>query len=334
MHKVYLPSGELFLCNEDDTLVQGALRQGVGLPYECNSGGCGTCKFILEEGKVEELNPDAAGLSDRDKRKGRKLACQCRPMSDLKIKVSPDPLYTPLHKPTIQQAKLVSIETLTHNIRAFKFKPDTPMDFLPGQYTLLTLPEGDVRAYSMANLADDQSGVEFFIKQVPGGHVTQALFDIRYDTDTDTDTEVSLDGPYGIAYCRTSPRDIICVAGGSGLAPMISIARAHVQAGIKRKLYFFFGGQRHEDILKLDQFRRLVGDSTGVIQYTAAVSDETSSGSADNGFVHQVMLERMGQQLSEYDIYCAGPPAMTTALESTLHTIGFPMGQLYYDRFF
>lgn len=330
MHKVYLPNGELFLCNGDDTLVQGALRQGVGFPYECNSGGCGTCKFMLEEGEVEELNPDAAGLSDRDKRKGRKLACQCRPLSDIKIKVSPDPIYTPLHKPAMQQAKLVSIETLTHNISAFKFRPDTPMDFVPGQYALLTLPEGNVRAYSMANLADDPSGIEFFIKQVPGGHVTQTLFDMH----PDTGTKVSIDGPYGIAYSRSSPRDIICVAGGSGLAPMISIARAHVQANNQRKLYFFFGGQRHEDIVELEQFRRLVGDSMGMIQYTAAVSDEAASGLADNGFVHQVMLERMGQALSEYDIYCAGPPAMTTALESTLHAIGFLMEQLYYDRFF
>ncbi|MCB1756078.1 MAG: 2Fe-2S iron-sulfur cluster binding domain-containing protein, partial [Gammaproteobacteria bacterium] len=87
MYKVTLESGESFAC-ADERILSSALRNRLGFPYECNSGSCGICKFTLLRGEVRDLYPDAPGLSERDRGKGRKLACQCKPVSDLNIKVA------------------------------------------------------------------------------------------------------------------------------------------------------------------------------------------------------------------------------------------------------
>lgn len=329
MSKVQIISGASFDVNEKDSIVRAALRAGIGFPYECNSGSCGTCKFTLIDGSVEDLYPDSPGLSDRDRRKGRKLACQCMPLTDLNIKVVEADDYIPKFKPKRQIAKLVDVKPITHNILAFTFSVEVPSSFLAGQYALLEIPGVGERAYSMSNLENPERLLEFFIKRVPGGKVTEFLF----DQDNTVPIKLSLDGPYGIAHVRDGNRDRICIAGGSGLAPMISIARHHIIEDSKETLIFIFGGQKKEDILTEEEFRLLVGDDKGVIEYIACVSDDEPGINQSKGYLHEVLIDEVGDELDSFDIYCAGPPAMTNALEMLLNSVSFPASQLYFDRF-
>lgn len=238
--------GTSFAQADGDTILRAALRAGLGLSYECNSGGCGGCKFDLLEGEIEELWPDAPGLSDRDRRRGRHLACQCRAKGPLRIKAASAAEYRPSIRPQRGRAVLSAIQDITHDIREFRFRAAGKAEFLPGQFAMLDLPGlASSRAYSMSNTPNDQGEWHFQIRAVPGGQGSQILFQMPIGC------EVGLDGPYGLAYLRPdNRRPLVCVAGGSGLAPMVSIARGAAQGGLlaDRDLYFFYGARTPQDI--------------------------------------------------------------------------------------
>lgn len=327
--------GSRFEQPEGDTIIRAALRAGVGLSYECNSGGCGGCKFELLQGEIETLWPDAPGLSERDRKRGRHLACQCRALGPVTIKASTAPEYVPKIIPRRQKARLIGTRDITHDIREFRFLADQDSTFLPGQYAMLDLPGvGSSRAYSLANTENPGREWHFQVRRVPHGKGTHTLFD-----KLDGGGEIGLDGPYGVAYLRTdSPRDLVCVAGGSGLAPMVSIARGAAEAGMlkDRKLYFFYGARTPRDVCGEDMLRELQGFGDR-IRYFPVVSlpGEDGAWRGETGFVHDFVQRALPSALASYEFYFAGPPPMTQALQEMLmvgHSV--PFEQIHFDRFF
>lgn len=319
-----------------DTVLRAALRAGLGLPYECNSGGCGSCKFELIEGQIECLWSEAPGLTERDRERGRHLACQCRAVGEVMIKVRLGEQYQPRVAPRRRVSRLVATEVVTHDLSEFRFATDEPANFLPGQFASLTLPAvGSPRAYSMSNLPNAAGNWDFQIKRVPAGRGTACLFDQLRVGDT-----VEIDGPYGLAWLREdSPRDIVCVAGGSGLAPMVSIARGAAAAGMlgSRKLHFFYGARTPRDICGED-FLRYLPNAASAIRFHGVVFAHVSgdvSWSGETGFVHEAVLRHLGHELPRHEFYFAGPPPMTQALQEALmvkHLV--PYQQIHFDRFF
>jgi toluene monooxygenase electron transfer component len=327
--------GSTFAQQGADTIIRAALRAGKGLTYECNSGGCGGCKFDLIEGEVDNLWPDAPGLTERDKRRGRLLACQCRARCDIVISAATADEYVPEIRPKRQAAKLVGTRDITHDIREFRFAASEDAHFLPGQYAMLDIPGvSSSRAYSLSNTTNAEREWHFQIRRNPNGSATPLLFDRLAVGDA-----IGLDGPYGVSHLRTdSPRDIVCVAGGSGLAPMVSIARGAVEAGMlgERKLYFFYGARTQADVCGEDMLRVLEGFGTA-IEYIPVVSSPQGEQpwSGATGFVHDQIPQSLPKALSEYEFYFAGPPPMSQALQELLminHKV--PFGQIHFDRFF
>jgi toluene monooxygenase electron transfer component len=210
-----------FECAEDDTILRAALRAGIGMPYSCNTGSCGNCRFELKDGAVEHLRADPPAWSERDLKRNRYLGCQAAPKGDCVVKFRTMDAFVPPHRPAIRTATLRAVTTVTRDISDFAFAIDGDPAFEPGQYALLHIPGVDGgRAYSMSNLGEDGTW-RFMIKDVPGGAATTWLFD------AEPGAEITIDGPYGTGYLRRDvPRDIVCLAGGSGLSPMVSIARA------------------------------------------------------------------------------------------------------------
>ncbi|HZV65928.1 MAG TPA: 2Fe-2S iron-sulfur cluster binding domain-containing protein, partial [Telluria sp.] len=234
--------GQQFACAADDTILRAALRAGIGLSYECNVGSCGSCKLELVAGEVVSNWPDAPALGERDLARKRVLGCQSRPTGDCTIKARAAPHYASACLPQRLRATLLATRELTHDMREFRFALPAATPFLPGQYALLYLPGVDgPRAYSMSDIAQGQASWDFIIKRTPDGAATGALFDNLQPGDS-----IAIDGPYGLAYLRTdSPRDIVCIAGGSGLAPLVSIARgvAATPALDGVRLQLFYGGR-------------------------------------------------------------------------------------------
>src|SRR4051812_46200166 len=129
-----------FSCDGMDTITRAGLKAGYGMPYECNAGGCGTCRFELVEGEVIDLYPDAPVLTDRDRKRGRKLACQSRPKGDVVIRQRLEDMYIPHVTPMRQAYTLVQARDVTHDIKEFTFRSEMPQRFLPGQYAQLYIP--------------------------------------------------------------------------------------------------------------------------------------------------------------------------------------------------
>jgi len=317
-----------------DTLLGGILRAGVGVPYECNAGGCGSCKYTLLEGVVADDLEDSAGLRASDKRKNKHLACISRPQSDCTIDLKLDSEYTPKNVPQQTDAVLHSIEKLTHDLWEFRFDSTGPAHFLPGQYAKLTLPgvEGP-RSYSMSNVANEDRRWLFQIKRVTGGAASEVLFG-----DSLADLNVTIDAPYSIAHLQSdSARPAICVAGGSGLAPMVSILRGIAQLeDAKPNPVLYYGARNTRDVVDKNYFKTIRGFSPDD-QYIPIVSEPEQSDkwSGATGLVHDFLKTCLSEGAHDYEYYLAGPPPMVdTVRRHLVLDRGVPVEQLHYDRFF
>lgn len=332
MNRIRLAGSEIqFDCSEGDTILRAALRSGVGMSYSCNVGSCGNCRFELIEGEVHHMRADSPAWTEKDRARNRWLGCQAVPHGDCQVKFRQDPSAILPIRPSQRVGTLISRTDLNHDIAEFAFSFEGDSNFIPGQYALIGVEgvEGQ-RVYSMCNLPGE--GIwRFQIKRVPNGAATGVLFESLKPGD-----KVSLDGPYGLAYLREdSARDLILLAGGSGLSPMVSIARGALasQALAQQKVHFFFGGRGPADMKATDFLKDLVSDR---FTLTCAVSDPAlaTDWTGARGFIHEVADELHGEALANCEIYFAGPPAMAQAIQLALRNRGVPPTQVHFDEFY
>lgn len=323
-----------FQCDESDTIMRAALRNGIGFPYSCNVGACGNCRFQLLEGEVEHLQDNPRAWTERDEKRQRYLGCQARPKTDCRIKLRTDDSYVPDTRPMPLTAVLQDKSKLTHDLWEFALELDSPLSFLPGQYALLGAETVDgPRAYSMCNVSRNDTAWHFQIKRVPGGSMTSVLFDQLQPGDT-----LTVDGPFGTAFLREdSERDILCLAGGSGLSPMIAIARAAAEhPDLKhRRLDFVFGGRQPDDICGESLLSELPGFGS-TLRFHPAISDDApaTEWSGLRGFVHDVAHQLFGETLRDKEIYFAGPPLMAQAVQKLMFELKVPADQVHFDEFY
>ncbi|WP_440995072.1 2Fe-2S iron-sulfur cluster-binding protein [Arhodomonas sp. SL1] len=322
-----------------DTILRAALRNGIPISYECNSGGCGSCKIEVVEGEVDVLWEGAPGLSPRDKRKERKLACQCLAGAPVTIKAQLTDIELPEIRPARRRVRYVGRCDLTADMAEFVFQAEGAAFFLPGQYAMLTVPgvEGD-RAYSMSNVPNDSGHWHFIIKRMPEGRVSNWLFDELQPGDT-----IEIDAPFGLAYLRPEiQRDVVCIAGGSGLSPVMSIVRSVMgdPRFSNRTVYLLYGGRTPQDLCTselLSEFEPLNAKDRLICR--TAVSDrqaaERQQWEGPCCFVHELVEQTLGDRMMEVEYYFCGPPPMTEAVQRMLmidHKI--PFDQIHFDRFF
>ncbi len=330
-HTIRIEGGAEFTqADGADNLLRAALRAGIAFPHECSVGGCGACRFDLLEGEMETLWDAAPGLGERDRRRGKRLACQSRPLTDCTIRVRCDAACLPQIAPARRIARLTGRRMLTHDMAEIEFRAAGPADFLPGQYALFDLPGvTGPRAYSMSNLPNEAGTWQFIVRRTAGGRGSHALVD-----GIPLGAELSLDGPYGGAWFRAEAgRPIVCIAGGSGLAPMLSVARA-AAARPDSEVDFFFGARTAADLCAGELLAGLpgYGDRLRLHEVLSEAPDEAWQGA--RGFVHDEVERRLGDRLTEREIYFAGPPPMIEAVQNLLmvqHRVAFD--RIHFDRF-
>ncbi|RQT02125.1 2Fe-2S iron-sulfur cluster-binding protein [Burkholderia contaminans] len=330
-HQITIEGGATFAVDaSEDALLRGALRAGVGLPHECSVGGCGACRFELVSGAMDTLWPDAPGLSERDRKRGKQLACQSRPTGDCTIRVRCDDSYLPVVTPLRREAELVARRSVTQDMSEFTFRAPGDAAFRAGQYALLYPPAAQgARAYSMSNLPNGDGLWQFIIRRLPGGAGSNALFDRIAIGE-----RVLLDGPYGHAYLRDDDaREIVCIAGGSGLAPMLSIARGALARPGSPRVHFFYGARSQADLGAAAELDALAHERLSVSVVLSA-PDASQPWHGATGFVHDEAERMLAQPLDRYRFYFAGPPPMIEAVQDLLmlrHKV--PFAQLHFDRF-
>lgn len=338
MTKIKIADTDLeFECDTGDAIMRAALRADIPFPYECNVGRCGSCRFEILDGEIENLWPEAPALTARDRRANLKLGCQSVPRGDCTIKVRLDRNCAPLTRPSLKKATFVRVHDVTHDIREFVFRTEGPAEFRAGQYALFHLAgvQGP-RAYSMCNTANAAGEWRFLIKHVRTGAGTNVLFN-----DLKAGDAIMIDAPYGLAYFREGfERNIVCVAGGSGLSPIIALVRQAAQHPrfAERKVHVFYGGRGPSDICG-EEFLRVLPHYGDNITYNASISlpelDPNGMWIGPVGYIHETVERILNGRLADYEFYVAGPPPMLQATVQMLvlkHKVD--IGRVHFDRFF
>jgi ferredoxin-NAD(P)+ reductase (naphthalene dioxygenase ferredoxin-specific) len=299
-------------------------ENAVPISYSCMSGRCGTCRCKVTQGQVQHSGPEN-GRPEMEQ-DAYVLACQSVLTDSCTIEI-PDMDEVVVHPAKIIKGTVMAIETLTHDIRRLRIKPAKPMAFSPGQYASLQFTPDHIRPYSWAGLPDDEE-MEFQIRQVPGGRVTDYVFSTLKVGDA-----VRISGPLGTAYLRqkhTGP--MLCVGGGTGIAPIVSIVRGAMAADMHNPVHVYFGVRSQEDSYDLERLRRIAqehGNMTlHVVVATGPVSDDQRSGLVTDAIQQDLPA------LNNFVGYFCGAPAMVEALSSLAQSLGMPLDKIHADAFY
>lgn len=323
-------SGHEFTVNEGENILDAALRQGLSLPYSCRGGTCGSCKGKVVQGEVAYPHGTPPALSAVERAAGMALFCQAQPRGDLVIEIrepySADEL--PLKK---LPARVIKKEFLAPDVVRLYLKLPTAerLQFLAGQYVDFILPDGRHRSFSLANAPHDDQFLELHLRHVERGEFTEHVFERMKEKDM-----VRIEGPHGDFYLREdSTRPMIFVAGGTGFAPIKSILEHVFAAGITRPMYFYWGVRAKVD-LYLDALPRAWMEMHAHFHYTPVLSAPAANDEwrGRTGYVHQAVAQDF-PDLSDYDMYAAGPPALVRAAHDAFVVCGLPATRFYSDPF-
>lgn len=313
------------------TLLEAAQDAGIGFPCDCKVGTCGTCRYRLIEGRISELNSAAVCLSAEDVRDGWRLGCQSLPSSSLRIHL--DGLVSEIGPPpSLFEARVVSVTPLTHDIVLLRLQLSRPVGFIAGQYADLQVDgiEG-ARSYSFAEAATQGSTEQpcFHIRRVPGGAFTGWLFG-----GDRVGARLTLRGPLGRFRLRQGAEPIVCVAGGSGLAPIKSLLEQALHEKCDRPVVLLYGGREQRDLYCRTEIETLGARWPSSFEYVPVLSSEAagSDWTGARGMVADRMVAVPG--LAQAQIYLCGPPPMVDAAEAIALRAGVAREAVFADRFF
>jgi len=290
------------------TILEAALAQGVPYPHGCRSGNCGACKSRVHGGAVDMAAYSAYALSPGERAAGLVLACRARPREDVEIAWSAqEDAEAAAHPIRRIAAEVVGLDALTHDIRRLRLRlPTEPLAFTAGQYASLTFAGCKPRDYSMANRPDDPV-LEFHVRAMPAGSASAFVHERLRPGD-----RVLVEGPFGSSHLREQHRGpVIALAGGSGLAPILSIVETALAKGLPQPIYLYFGARDERDVYAEDRLKALAAAHPR-FRFTVVLSEPSGQTNRRTGFVHAAVAADF-DELDGCKAYLAGPPAMVEA---------------------
>ncbi|MEM7054036.1 MAG: CDP-6-deoxy-delta-3,4-glucoseen reductase [Pseudomonadota bacterium] len=317
-----------FTTKEGETVLTAALRQGVMLPYSCKNGTCASCKCVLVEGRVHyPYNPPAA-LNQQDLKTAQMLACQAVADGDVLIEATEIEQVAdiPVRK---LPARVEQIDALTEDVRRIRLKlpKGQRLQFLAGQYMDILLPGGKRRAFSIASSPSEQEFIELHVKYVDGGGFTGHVFDGMKPGEI-----LRLEGPLGMFFVRlNSPRPILMMGGGTGFAPLKAMIEDLIHAGDDRPITLYWGVRTEADLYANELIEGFAEQHPN-FHYAPVLSEPANDWTGATGFVHEVLLNEHAE-LSAFEIYMSGPPAMVHSARKAFLATGITEDHLHYDSF-
>ena len=333
-----------FECGAGERILRAGLLRGLALPYECATGTCGTCRGRVVSGAVDVEWEAAPGYAKLRREKGDILMCQARPKADCTLRVPARiaPHANPETLPAHRTGRVETVRRLVHDVLDFELALSAPVTFEAGQFVVLETPAiAGGRAYSMVNFDRATSRLRLVVKELPGGKLSEWLFG-----GDPTGAEVAVFGPLGRAtFHPEEGKNILCVAGGSGIAGMMAIIDRAVREGYfqQRSGHVFFGVRTLADAFYMEELARFMAAAGPTLQVTLALSHEAVAGEAHPqhpgirlaaGLVGDVMIRTMAGQYADTVAFTAGPPVMVdSVLRHLTYEARMPRAFIRYDKF-
>ena len=325
------PSGHQFSCEADETILNAAIRAGVGLPYGCKNGACSSCKGKLLEGTVKHGAHQDKALSAADEARGQSLFCVAKPQSDVVIEAREVAGVGdfPVRKMPARVAKLEKVADDVI-VMSLQLPASDRLQYLAGQHIEFMLRDGRRRSYSLANAPFKDELMTLHIRHMPGGLFTDAVFSTMKERDI-----LRFEGPMGTFFLREdSPKPMILLASGTGFAPLKALIEQAVHNKSERAMTLYWGGRRPRD-LYMDALCREWADTLPNFRYVPVISDAAPEDAwqGRTGFVHRAVVEDH-PDLSGHQVYACGAPIMVESARRDFVTqCNLPETEFFADAF-
>ena len=328
MELVVQPTGLRLKIESGQNLLDALKSHAVPISYSCMSGRCGTCRCKLIKGRIRHSGPEIGRPQLEEAGSGFDyvLACQSFFTEDCTIEI-PDMDEVVVHPAKIIKAIVLSIEDLTHDIRRLMVQIAKPIAFSPGQYVNVQFTPEHIRPYSMAGLHEDAQ-MEFQIRRVPDGRVTDYVFSKLAVGDA-----LRISGPLGTAYLRTKHTGpMLCVGGGTGIAPVISIIRGAIAAGMTNPIHLYFGVRSTDDLYDAERLRTLAEQYPAMKLNIVVATGAVAAGQRSGLVTDAIKIDL--PNLYDWRGYFCGAPAMVEALNLTAKQLGMDAAKIHADAFY
>ena len=329
------PSGRSFEAEPAETMLAAGIRQGIGLPYGCKDGACGSCKCKKISGTVTHGPHQDKALSAQEEADGYVLTCCGTATSDVVLE-SRQVTHAGAFPIKKMPARVATLEKLSPDVVRLKLQlpANDIIQYHAGQYVEFILRDGARRSYSMANAPHTliESGapmVDLHIRHMPGGKFTDHVFSAMKEKEI-----LRIEGPYGSFHLQESPKPIVLLASGTGFAPIKAIIEHMQFMGITREAVLYWGGRRPHDLYMNDWVQARCAEMPN-LTYVPVVSDALPEDgwSGRTGFVHLAVLQDFAD-LSGHQVYaCGAPIVVDSARKDYVEKAGLPSEEFYADAF-
>ena len=320
------PSGHEFTVRSEETVLDAALRQNIGLPYGCRNGACGSCISSLLEGEIDYPSGNIAALEGQAD--DACLLCQAVPRSDLRCAVGEVEQAEEIQPRTLP-CRVDGKEQLSHDVvRLYLQQPEGQrLQFLAGQYLDIILKDGRKRAFSIANAPHDDAFIELHIRHIEGGQFTDHVFSAMEEKEI-----LRIQAPLGRFTLREeSERPLIFIAGGTGFAPIKGMIEHAFHVGIRRPMHLYWGVRSRRDLYLPELAVQWAAVHPG-FRFVPVLSEPDADWEGRSGFVHQAVVEDH-PDMSGFDVYMAGPPVMVQAGRKAFEDAGLGLEHMFSDAF-
>lgn len=328
MHKVYLANSDTaFDVSEGETILAAAQRQGLNLPFGCQSGTCGACRAQVTQGRVETLGePPALSPAERDA--GFTLSCLAKPMGEVHLDLHLPGEFAAL-RPQLWPARVIGKCWLAHDVIGLSLRlpqSERPLRWLAGQYLDVLTDDGGRRSFSIANASGSEL-IELHLRVVPGGRFANWVAH-----DMPLRTILRFEAPLGAFFIRgDTRRPMVFMAGGTGLAPVRAMLQECVQRGETRPMTLFWGARAQRD-LYCDAELRELSEHCPSLRYVPVLSEPDADWQGARGWVHEAVLRHV-PDIAGHELYMSGPPPMIEAGKRAFTEAGLDPARMYYDSF-
>lgn len=327
------PSGLQFQVQRDETILAAAIRQGVGLPYGCKDGACGSCKCRMPAGRVLHGAHQQRALSNDEEDAGLVLTCRATPQTDCSLLVRSVPgagEFPVLKMPT----RVLAMQRPAPDVALLRMQlpANQRFQYHAGQYVEFILQGGARRSYSMAN-APSQLGeppaIELHVRHMPGGLFTDHVFGAMKERDI-----LRIEGPFGSFLLRDSDKPAIFLASGTGLAPIKALVEQLRAQGSRRPVHLYWGCRSRRD-LYLHAWAQQAEADWPTLRYIPVLSEPRADDAwrGRTGLVHAAVMHDW-PDLSGHEVYACGAPVMVDAARRDFTRLcGLPEDAFLADAF-